>query len=202
MGLFIGSQTKLSMKVVVQTSESAIKTFRLLSNLTVKNIINYIKENGPSPPSKIARGVGISPSTASRCLQDMLKYEIVKAKWVTTSLDERPLKVFSLVPNILRFEFVMNDPKMRSLKPSHEMSFTGSHFIDFKDGDKRGAYATKESAAFRFDGVTAEVLREIARGVPTVDGLRSKFRDKPDELNSALKHLLTLGMVEARAPKE
>ncbi len=52
LGLFIDSQTKLSMKVVVQTSESAIKTFRLLSNLTVKNIINYIKESGPSPPSK------------------------------------------------------------------------------------------------------------------------------------------------------
>ena len=186
----------------MQTSESAIKTFRLLSNLTIKNIINYIKESGPSPPSKIARGVGISPSTASRCLQDMLKYDIVKARWVTTSLDERPLKVFSLVPNILRFEFVMNDPKMRSLKPTHEVRFIGSHFIDFKDNDKKGAYATKESAAFRFDGVTAEVLKEIAKGGSTVDNLKSKFRDTPEELNGALKHLLTLGMVEAGPPKE
>jgi DNA-binding Lrp family transcriptional regulator len=180
------------MKVVVQTSESAIKTFRLLSNLTIKNIINYIKESGPSPPSKIARGVGISPSTASRCLQDMLKYNIVKAKWVTTSLEDRPLKVFSLVPNILRFEFVLNDPNIRSLKPTHEVRFLGSHFMDFKE----------EEAAFRFDGTTAEVLREIARGSHTVDDLKSKFRDKPEELNSALKHLLTLGMVEAGPPKE
>lgn len=190
------------MKVVVQTSESAIKTFRLLSNLTIKNIINYIKENGPSPPSKIARGVGISPSTASRCLQDMLKYNIVKAKWVTTSLEDRPLKVFSLVPNILRFEFVLNDPNIKSLKPTHEVRFLGSHFIDFKEADKRGAYATKEEAAFRFDGTTAEVLREIARGGYTVENLKSKFRDRPEELNSALKHLLTLGMVEAGPPKE
>jgi len=190
------------MKVVVQTSESAIKTFRLLSNLTIKNIINYIKENGPSPPSKIARGVGISPSTASRCLQDMLKYNIVKARWVTTSLEERPLKVYSLVLNILRFEFVLNNPKMKSLKPTHEVRFMGTHFMDFKDNDLRGAYATKEEAAFRFEGTTAEVLKEVSRGGHTVDDLRNKFRDRPEELNSALKHLLTLGMVEAGPPKE
>lgn len=190
------------MKVVVQTSESAIKTFRLLSNLTIKNIISYIKENGPSPPSRIAKGVGISPSTASRCLQDMLKYNIVKARWVTRSLEERPLKVFSLVPNILRFEFVLNDQDMRSLRPSHEVKFAGDHFLEFKDADKRGAYATKESAAFRFEGATAEVLKEISRGGYTVDDLRSKFRDRPEELNSALKHLLTLGMVVAGPPKE
>ena len=189
------------MKVVVQTSESAVKTLRLLSNLTIKNIINYLKENGPSPPSRIAKGLGLSPSTASRCLQDMFRYNIVKARWETKSIEDRPLKVYSLVPNIVRFEFVLTGSGVKALKAGHLMRFRGDHLVEFKDDEKRGVYASLDNVPFKFDGLTADILKEIAKGDNRFEDLRNKFDEKQDELTASLKHLLTLGLIEAVSKK-
>ena len=183
------------MGVVVQKSESALKTFRLLSNLTIKNIIKYLKENGPSPPSRIARGTGISPSTASRCLQEMRSFNIVKARWETKSVDERPLKVYTLVPNVLRFEFVLNEPKVKALRAKHSVRFLGNGLVDFKEDDKKYAYVSLGEAPFRFEGSTAEVLKEVSRNSYTIEELKNKFEDHP-ELEKDLKHLLTLGIID------
>lgn len=182
------------MGVVVQTSESALKTFRLLSNLTIKNIIEYLKENGPSPPSRISKGTGISPSTASRCLQEMRRFNIVKAKWETTSVDERPLKVYTLVPNIMRFEFVLNDPKTKTLRANQSVKFLGSGMVDFKDGDKRCAYVSLGDAPFRFDGDMAELVRELSRSSYTVEELKKRFEGP--ELEKNLRKLWTLGIID------
>jgi DNA-binding Lrp family transcriptional regulator len=182
------------MKVVVQTSESAIKTFRLLSNLTIKNIINYLRDNGPSPPSRIARGTGISPSTASRCLQEMKDLNIVKAKWETASVDDRPLKIYSLVPNILRFEFVLNDPNTQ-VKPSHKVNFMGDSVSDFKEDDRKGIYTSLGDVPFKFDSHSAEILKEISRGDYSYEDLKDKFKENK-EFGNVLKHMMTLGLVE------
>ncbi|MFQ5647891.1 MAG: winged helix-turn-helix domain-containing protein [Candidatus Aenigmatarchaeota archaeon] len=189
------------MKVVVQTSESALKTFRLLSNMTVKNIINYLKGHGPSPPSRISKGLEISPSTASRCLQDMLEYNIVKARWETRSIQDRPLKVYSLVPNVLRFEFVLTGSGLKALKPGHHVRFKGDHLVEFKEGDKRGVYASLESVPFKFEGLTGEVLKEIAKGEHAFEALQDKFKEKQQELVTSLKHLMTLGLIEIVSKK-
>ena len=189
------------MKVVVQTSESAIKTLRLLSNLTIKNIINYLKEHGPSPPSRIAKNLGLSPSTASRCLQDMLRYNIVRARWETKSIQERPLKVYSLVPNVLRFEFVLAGSDVKMPKPEHFVKFKGTHLVEFKEDDKRGVYVSLDNVPFRFDGMTGEVLKEIAKGDNKLEELLGRFKERSEDVLTSLKHLLTLGIVEAVSKK-
>lgn len=193
--VFIYGKTKINiMKVVVQQSEEALKVFRLLSNLTIKNIINYLKENGPSPPSQIARGVDISPSTSSRCLQDLRKYNIVRAKWETKSVEERPLKVYTLVPNILRYEFVLHVPKKTPIKNDHSILFKGAHLVDVKEDDKKVVYVSMDDTPFRFEGARGDIIKEIAKGGYTYKDLADKFKD--EGFDSHLKHLITLGLVE------
>ena len=189
------------MKVIVQESEDAIKALHLLSNLTIKNIVNFLKENGPSPPSQIARGVNISPSTASRCLQELRKFNIVSAKWKTVSVDERPLKVYRLVPNVLRFDFVLNEPKTNGIKPDHLVKFKGSGLVDFKDGDKKGIYASVESVPFRFTDLTASILKETER-VPTFKDLKAKFAEDEEGFKEGFKKLLTLGLIKVESPEK
>lgn len=189
------------MKVTVQKSEDAIKALHLLSNLTIKNIVNFLKENGPSPPSKIAREVNISPSTASRCLQELRKFNIVAAKWKTISIDDRPLKVYRLVPNVLRFDFVLNEPQTGSIKPEHVVRFRGSALVDFKDGDKKGLYTSMESVPFRFSDVTASILKEAERS-PSFKELKGKFAEDEEGFKEGLKRLLTLGLIEIEAPEK
>lgn len=189
------------MKVIVQESEDAIKALHLLSNLTIKNIVNFLKENGPSPPSQIAREVNISPSTASRCLQELRKFNIVAAKWKTVSIDDRPLKIYRLVPNVLRFDFVLNEPKTSSIKSEHVVKFKGSALVDFRDGDKKGLYASLESVPFRFSDLTASILKEAEKS-PTFKDLKDKFAENEAEFKEGLKRLLTLGLIEIEAPEK
>ncbi len=189
------------MRIIVQESEKAIKTLHLLSNLTVKNIINYLKENGPSSPSKIAKGLNISPSTSSRCLQDMRKLNIVKAEWKMESIDDRPEKIYQLVPNILRFEFVLAEPNITSVNNDSKILFTGNTITDFKEGDKKGVYVSLGSVPFRFEGLGAEILKESVKGW-SFSGLREKFKDNAEEFDKHIKKFLTLGLIELQNPKE
>ena len=182
------------MKIIVQKSENAIKTFHLLSNLTIKNIISFLKENSPCSPSRIARELNISPSVASKWLNEMRKYNIVNARWKTTSVEERPLKLYSLVPNVLRFEFVLNEPRVDRIKPEQRLSFRGEGIAEFKDGDRKGIYASLESMAFRFDGATAIILKEVSKGGYTLQELRVKF-EGVEEFDSSFRHLFTLGLI-------
>ncbi len=191
----------VAVKVIVQKSEDAIKALHLLSNLTIKNIVNFLKENGPSPPSQIARGVNISPSTASRCLQELRKFNIVTAKWKTVSIDDRPLKIYRLVPNVLRFDFVLNEPKTSSIKPGHVVKFKGSDLVDFKDGDKKGIYASLESVPFKFSDLTASILKEAERN-PSFKDLKDKFAENEEGFKEGLKRLLTLGLIEIEASEK
>jgi len=189
------------MKIIVQESEKAIKTLHLLSNLTVKNIVNFLKENGPTCPSKIARGLNISPSTSSRCLQDMRKYNIVKAEWKTESIDDRPEKIYQLVPNILRFEFVLTEPNISSINPDSEITFSGNSITDFKEGDKKGIYVSLESVPFRFEGLGAEIIKDCAKNWSFGD-LKEKYKNKSEEFEKSFKKFLTLGLVELDISKE
>lgn len=183
------------MKIIVQESEKAIKTLHLLSNLTVKNIVNFLKENGPTSPSKIAKGLNISPSTSSRCLQDMRKYNIVKAEWKMESIDDRPEKIYELVPNILRFEFVLSEPIMSSITPDSEIVFSGNSITDFKDGDKKGVYVSLESVPFRFEGASAEIIKDCIKNW-SFGNLKDKYKDRTEEFEKSFRRLLTLGLIE------
>ena len=189
------------MKIIVQRSENAVKTLHLLSNLTVKNIVNHLKENGPSSPSRIAKALNISPSTSSRCLQDMRRYNIVKAEWKMESIDDRPEKIYELVPNILRFEFVLSEPELANLNPEWEMIFTGNSLTDFKSGDNKGVYVSLDTVPFRFDGLEAELLKECSKGW-TIGGLREKYKEKPEAFDKSLKRLVTIGLINLQQPKE
>jgi predicted transcriptional regulator len=188
------------MDVVVQKSENAIKTLNLLSNLTISNIIDFLKENGPSSPSEIARKVNISPSTASRCLQELRKYNLVKARWKTTSIDERPLKIYTFVPNVLRFEYVLNKPKLEDIKPKNLVTFRGENICEFKDDKERGVYVSLESMPFRFGGLTADVIKEIEKNNYTFEELKNKFSEEAEEFTNAFRHLLTLGLITLKNP--
>ncbi|MBL7206350.1 MAG: winged helix-turn-helix transcriptional regulator [Candidatus Aenigmarchaeota archaeon] len=183
-------------RVTVQKSEDALKTFHLISNLTVKNIIECLKE-GPAPPSEIARKVNISPSTASRCLQEMRKYNIVDANWKTSSIDERPLKMFRLVPNLLRFEYMIRMPESEPPKPEHIVMFSGNCVSEFRENDKRGVYVSIESVPFRFEGTEAEIIKECANEIKFTD-LRKKFGDIND-FESTIKKLLNLGIIRLKS---
>lgn len=189
------------MKIIVQESERAIKTLHLLSNLTVKNIVNYLKENGPTSPSKIARGLNISPSTSSRCLQGMRKYNIVSAEWKMESIDDRPEKIYQLVPNILRFEYVLTEPNTNMINPESIIKLSGNSVTDFKEGDRKGVYVSLESLPFRFEGLTAEILKECTKGW-TLGGLKEKYKDNSEEFDRSLKKLQTLNLIELQSPKE
>jgi DNA-binding Lrp family transcriptional regulator len=188
------------MKVIVQQNEDAIKTFRLLSNLTIKNIVEYLKRNGPSPPSKIARELNISPSTVSRCLQELRRYNVVKAKWKTISIDERPIKIYRLVPNVLRFEFVINEPRIDYR--GKRIIFNGTFVSDFKERGKKGVYVSLDNLPFRFEGVAGEIIREISRSEYTFEELENKFGEAKEDFRSALKYLLTFGLIELRSEEQ
>jgi predicted DNA-binding ArsR family transcriptional regulator len=189
------------MKIIVQESEKAIKTLHLLSNLTVKNIVDYLKENGPTSPSKIAKGLNISPSTSSRCLQDMRKFNIVKAEWKMESIDDRPEKIYQLVPNILRFEFVLAEPNISSLNPDSEIIFSGNSLTEYKEGDEKSVYVSLESVPFRFQGLGAEIVKDCSKNWSFGD-LKEKYMDNSDEFEKIFRKLLTLGLVEMRKTKQ
>jgi len=182
------------MKVIIQESEDAIKTFNLLSNLTTRNIINFLRDNGPASPSEIARKINISPSRVSICLQELRKYNLVNAKWKAISIDERPLKIYKLVPNILRFEFVLNDPKLLP-KKDHTIKFKGDRISEFKINNEKGIYVSMESVPFRFDGMTSDIIKECMKD-PKFGVLSNKFKDNEEEFNQNFKRLLTLGLID------
>ncbi len=185
------------MKVIVQQNEDAVKTFRLLSNLTIKNILDYLKEKGPTPPSKIARELNISPSTVSRCLNELRKYNIVKAKWKAISIDERPIKIYRLVPNVLRFEFVINEPKIDF--KGKQIIFRGSLVSDFKEKDRKGVYVSLDEVPFKFEGITAEIIKELSRNDYTFEELKDKFKDEKKDFLLAMKNLLMFGIIELKS---
>jgi predicted transcriptional regulator len=186
------------MKIIVQESEDAIKTFNLLSNLTTRNIINFLRENGPASPSEIARKTNVSPSRVSICLQQLRRYNIVSAKWKTISIDERPLKIYRLVPNILRFEMVLNDPRIIS-GSEDTIRFMGDSIADFKKDNEKGVYVSMQSVPFRFDGITSDILKECTKE-PTLGVMKEKFKNDEEEFNQSLKKLITLGIVEMERP--
>ena len=162
--------------------------------------MNHLRETGPSSPSKIAKALNISPSTSSRCLQDMKRYNIVKAEWKMESIDDRPEKIYELVPNILRFEFVLSEPELANMNPESEIVFTGDSVTEFKSGDSKGVYVSLDNVPFRFEGIDAEVLKECSKGW-TVGNLREKYKERPDAFDKSLKRLATLGLVQVQAPK-
>jgi len=186
------------MKTTVQESEDAIKSFNLLSNLTTRNIINFLRDNGPSSPSEIARKINISPSRVSICLQNLLKYNLVSARWKPVSIDERPLKLYTLVPNVLRFEFVLNEPN-NEIKTDHTIEFRGNNLMEFKDNKERGAYVSLGHVPFRFGGHIADVLKECTKG-PSFGMLAEKYKGDEDALNKDLKKLLAFGLIEITKP--
>ncbi len=130
----------------------------------------------------------------------MRKFNIVKAKWEAKSIDERPLKVYTIVPNIMRFEFVLNEPKIKTLKANHNIKFMGNGMVEFKENDRKFAYVSIEDAPFRFEGTTAEMLKEISKNSYRVDELRNKFSEHED-FEKDLKHLLTLGIIDITLSK-
>lgn len=184
------------MKVIVQKSEDALKTLHLISNLTIKNIIEYLKK-GPAPPSKIAREVNISPSTVSRCLQEMRKYNIVSASWKTSSVDERPLKIFRLVPNVLRFEYMIKKPETKPIKPEHVIGFAGNCLAEFKEDDMKGVYTSMESVPFRFDGIEAEIIK-ASLSEPSFSDMKKRFKDN-SEFEPAFQRLVNLGIIQVKS---
>ena len=176
-----------------------MKSLHLLSNLTIKNIINILKEEGPLPPSRISRLAKISPSTASRCLQTLKDFNIVSAKWSTGSIDDRPLKIYALVPNIIRFEFILNEGK-KKIKNDHYLILNAEDFVEYKKGDKRVVYLSLNDAPFKFDGLAADLLKEIEKGNDHVNSLKNKF--KGEDFDSTLKNLLLLGVLDVKQRKE
>jgi predicted transcriptional regulator len=200
MGIFINPLYKdIFMKIIIQKSEDAIKVLNLLSNLTMKKIIDFLKEHGQSSPSKIAKELNISPSTASRCLHSLKEYNLLKARWVTESIDERPLKIYELVPNIIRFEYVLNEPRLGDIKPEHIIIFKGSSLIEFKEDEKRGVYVSLESVPFRFEGLTADILKETTKQ-PNFEYMKNRYKDNEVEFEKSLKKLLRFGLIEIKKP--
>ncbi len=186
------------MKITIHEGEDAIKTFNLISNLTTRNIINFLKENGPSSPSEIAKRINISPSRVSICLQNLRKYNIVTAKWKPVSIDERPLKIYRLVPNILRFEFMINKPKTQ-YSDDHIIKFAGNSMVEFKNESERGVYVSLNTIPFRFKSEMANILKECTKN-PSFGVLAEKFKDQGEEFNKIIKRLLTLGLIEIERP--
>jgi len=184
------------MKIIVQESDDAIKTFNLLSNLTTRNIVNFLREAGSASPSEIARKINVSPSRVSICLQELRKYNIVDAKWKSVSIDERPLKLYRLLPNILRFEMVLNEQKS---EPGNEdvMKFRGESVAEFKNDDERGVYVSMHSIPFRFNGTTADIIKECAKE-PKFGVLKEKFSENEQQFGQNFKRLITLGLVEVK----
>lgn len=186
------------MRVITHKSEDAIKTLKLMSNLTHKNIIDYLKENGPTSPTKLSRELNISTSTASRCLKKLREYNILKARWKTESVDERPIKLYSLVPNVLRFEYVLHQPRPGE---SGKVRFKGQSLSEFEENDRKGIYVSLEKLPFRFEGLTADMLKEIEKNDYSLEELKEKYSEEEGFRNSFQK-LLTLGLVEIEQKEE
>ncbi len=183
------------MKISVQKSENAVRVLHLLSNLTIKKVVDFLKENGPSFPSEIAKKLDISPSTASRILQKLKSYELVRAKWKTDSVEERPLKMYELVPNILRCEIVLNEPReIEKISPEDIITFNGNTLTFWKENGKKGAYVSMETIPFRFEGMASDIIKECTRN-PTFENLKLKFRENQEEFKLNFKKLLTLGII-------
>lgn len=180
------------MKIICQENENAIAVLQLLSNLTIRNIVNFLKDKESASPSEISKKLNISPSTASRCLNDLRKYNLVTAKWKTDSIDDRPLKLYKLVPNLLRCELILTKT-IDKIHTEKDLELLGNDISYFDHSEGKGVYISLDDVPFRFSGLDAEIIKEIEKNA-SLKNLIKKFEDET-EVKRIVKKLLTIGLI-------